>query len=271
MPKRDLYFSKPLINAAGFLGFMPNGNNAPILEHLQAWGGLGAFVTDPISYLPRPLLAQPAWLATDGGMLMHNGLPSAGFWQTLKVAQRKWDASPLPIIPHLLCEDVERTLKMVCALERMESVMAVELGLPLYRQEMANAFLDAMPSLTVEMPLIVNLPIGLADWYGERFIRKGASAISLRPPRGRFVPLPGTAAASEESHSESETETEQQAAVSGRLYGGQVFAQAAEVVYRACKAGVPVIAAGGFDSPEKIAWAVAEGALAVQVDLPCWD
>ncbi|HNQ95866.1 MAG TPA: hypothetical protein PKH47_14440, partial [Anaerolineales bacterium] len=72
--KRDLYFSKPLINAAGSLGF------APDLRVLQELGGLefGAFVTNPISLRPRVPTAQPAVLEYPGGFLLHTGLPNPG-------------------------------------------------------------------------------------------------------------------------------------------------------------------------------------------------
>ncbi|MBL8103821.1 MAG: hypothetical protein JNM02_14910, partial [Anaerolineales bacterium] len=45
--KRDLYFSKPLINAAGSLGFAPDIHNGLPLD------SFGAFVTNPISLRPR--------------------------------------------------------------------------------------------------------------------------------------------------------------------------------------------------------------------------
>ena len=263
MAKRDLYLGKPLLNAAGFLGYYPNGNNANAIKRLEGWGGLAALVTDPISYLPRRAPEQAALIDTEGGSLLHNGAPNAGFWQTLKVASRKWDASPLPIIVHLMGEDVERARKMVAALERMENVLAVELGLPLYRPEMLNAWLEAMPALSVEMPVIANLPMQLAAMYGERFARKGASAISLRPPRGR-VKMAEVASA-EQTILPTETMP-----VAGRLYGPQVYPLAAEVVYQLAKAGLPLIAGGGYDNADKIGGAMELGALAVQVDLPCW-
>ena len=47
MSKRDLYFRKPLMNAAGTLGFSPDPRAS------VAWEDLGAFVTNPISLRPR--------------------------------------------------------------------------------------------------------------------------------------------------------------------------------------------------------------------------
>jgi hypothetical protein len=44
MPKQDLYFSKPLMNATGMLGFAPNFRDS------LPWNEFGAFVTNPISF-----------------------------------------------------------------------------------------------------------------------------------------------------------------------------------------------------------------------------
>jgi hypothetical protein len=48
MPKQDLYFSKPVMNAAGMLGFTPSFRDS------IPWGDFGVFVTNPISLRPRP-------------------------------------------------------------------------------------------------------------------------------------------------------------------------------------------------------------------------
>ncbi len=44
--KRDLYFSKPLMNAAGSLGFAPDSRAGISLDEF------GAFVTNPFSLRP---------------------------------------------------------------------------------------------------------------------------------------------------------------------------------------------------------------------------
>ena len=61
--KRDLFFSQPLMNAAGILGFAPD-SRAPV-----EWERLGAFVTNPISFRPRLPAAQPIRLEYPGGFL----------------------------------------------------------------------------------------------------------------------------------------------------------------------------------------------------------
>ena len=62
--KRDLYFSKPLMNAAGSLGF------APDMRLGIPFDSLGAFVTNPISLRSRKPAAQPA-LRGGGRVVLH--------------------------------------------------------------------------------------------------------------------------------------------------------------------------------------------------------
>lgn len=259
MPKKDLFFTKPLLNVAGFLGYYPNSHNQPVIDDLNAWGGLGALVTDPISYLPRKTLENSQFLPTEGGYLLHNGLPNPGFWGVVKTAAKRWDYSALPIIPHLLAEEVERTVKMVRTLEPAENILAVELNIPFNKPDQPPAWLEALPALQVEIPIIVSLPPQFVELYGERFLKKGASAISLRAPRGRaFLPK------------EEGDEQKQGGMVSGRLYGGELFSQSCDVIHRARRAGWPIIAGVGFDTLEKVEWALGEGVLAVALDLRCW-
>src|SRR5512144_556681 len=79
--KRDLYFSKPFMNAAGSLGFAPN---LQICEVLKASQVFGAFVTNPLSLRPRQPAAKPEVLEYPGGFLFHTGLPNPGFHAALK-------------------------------------------------------------------------------------------------------------------------------------------------------------------------------------------
>src|SRR5262245_61518178 len=122
--KRDLYFSKPIMNAAGSLGL------APDLRVLGELGGLnfGAFVTNPISLRPRQPTSQPAMSEYPGGFLLHTGLPNPGIHGALKKYSAKWTRSELPIIVHLMADRPEETQNMVRMLESHENVMAVELG-----------------------------------------------------------------------------------------------------------------------------------------------
>src|SRR5512135_3141539 len=120
--KRDLYFSKPLMNAAGSLGFTPDSRTE------IAWDSFGAFVTNPLSLRSRQPAAKPEVIEYPGGFLLHTGLPNPGFNAALKKYASRWDKAALPIIVHLMADRPEETQHMVRALESQENVMAAELG-----------------------------------------------------------------------------------------------------------------------------------------------
>ena len=94
--KRDLYFSKPLMNAAGSLGFAPDTRAGISLDLF------GAFVTNPLSLRPRHPTAEPTVIEYQGGFLLHTGLPNPGIHAALKKYSAKWTRSELPIIVHLM-------------------------------------------------------------------------------------------------------------------------------------------------------------------------
>ena len=73
MPKFDLAFDPPLMNAAGSLGFAPDRRGPIALEQL------GAFVTNPVSLRPRTPAQGARLLPFPGGFLLHSGHPNPGF------------------------------------------------------------------------------------------------------------------------------------------------------------------------------------------------
>ncbi len=245
--KRDLYFGKPLMNAAGSLGFAPDLQTREVLETSRV--SLGAFVTNPLSLRPRKPAAKPEIIEYPGGFLLHTGLPNPGFKAGLRKYASRWDKSELPIIVHLMADRPEETQRIVRALETHENVMAAELGF-------APLLADDILLLTLEMclgelPLIFSLPVEQVLSLGPRLIRGGAQAISISAPRGA---LP----------------TEHSSLTTGRLYGPSLFPRALETVYSAAKIGLPVIGAGGVWSKENAEAMVAAGAWAVQVDAALW-
>src|SRR5215207_5331670 len=248
--KRDIYFSKPLMNAAGSLGFTPDTRMGVSLE------SFGAFVTNPFSLRPRLPAAKPAVLEYPGGFLLHTGLPNPGLNLGLKKYSAKWTRADLPIIVHLMADRPEETQRMVRMLESQENVMAAELGF-------APLLADDIILLTLEMcvgelPLIFSLPIEQVLSLGPRLIQNGAQAISIAAPRGALNPL----LAGEGRVRELTT---------GRLYGPSLFPQTLETVYSAVKIGLPIIGAGGVWSKENADTMLSVGALAVQVDAALWN
>lgn len=249
--KRDLYFSKPLMNAAGSLGYAPDPRAG------IAWDSFGAFVTNPLSLRSRRPAAKPEMIEYPGGFLLHTGLPNPGFKAALKKYVSRWDKSELPIIVHLMADRPEETQQMVQMLETQENVMAVELGF-------APLLADDIILLTLEMslgelPLIFSLPVEQVLRLGPRLIQGGAQAISISVQRGALPLSPGP---SPEARGELTT---------GRLYGPSLFPRTLETVYSAAKLGFPIIGAGGVWSKENADAMLSAGALAVQVDAAFWN
>lgn len=242
--KRDLYFSKPLMNAAGSLGFAPDSRLGIPLD------SFGAFVTNPFSLRPRLPTSQPAVIEHPGGFLLHTGLPNPGLSAGIRKYASKWDKSDIPVIVHLMADRPEETRSMVRMLEEVENVMAVELGF-------APLLADDIILLTLEMclgelPLVFSLPVEQVLSLGPRLVEAGAEAVSLSAPRGSQMEGQG-------------------AVVSGRLYGPSLFPQALDTVNNAAKLGLPIIGAGGVWTKENADAMLSVGALAVQVDAALWN
>lgn len=243
--KRDLYFGRPLMNAAGSLGFAPEPRghkDAGIFENF------GAFVTNPFSLRPRLPAAQPAVIQFPGGFLLHTGLPNPGLGAGIRSYAARWKKSSLPVIVHLMADRPEETQKMVQMLEEVENVMAVELGFaPLLADDIILLTLDMCLG---ELPLIFSLPLEQVLSLGPRLMQGGAQAIAISAPRGAWMT----------DH-----------LMTGRLFGPSLFPQTLNVVASAAKLGLPIIGGGGVWSKENIEAMLSAGALAVQVDAALWN
>ena len=256
--KRDLFFSKQLMNAAGSLGFAPDSRLGISLD------SFGAFITNPLSLRPRLPAAKPDLIDYPGGFLLHTGLPNPGLNAGLKKYSAKWSRSDLPIIVHLMADRPEETQRMVHMLETQENVMAVELGF-------APLLADDILLLTLEMclgelPLIFSLPVEQVLSLGPRLIQGGAQAVSIAARRGALsiTPSPSLRSASQSSTGGGEL-------VTGHLYGPSLFPQTLETVHSAAKIGLPIIGSGGIYSKENADAMLSVGALAVQVDAALWN
>ncbi len=249
--KRDLFFRTPLMNAAGTLGFTPD------LRVLKDLGGLGAFVTNPISLRPRLPTAQPALIEYPGGFLLHSGLPNPGFTAAVKKHSARWARADMPVIVHLMADRPEETARMIRTLETLENVMAAELGF-------APLLADDILLVTVEMcrgelPLIFSMPPEQLLGLGPRLIEAGAAVISIAPPRGA-LPL----------HQQEEETPNTTELITGRLFGPCLFPQSLNLVRDAVRANLPIIGAGGVWTKENSDAMLSAGAMAVQADAALW-
>ncbi len=248
--KRDIYFSKPLMNAAGSLGFAPDTRAGISLD------SFGAFVTNPFSLRPRLPAAKPTVIEHPGGFLFHTGLPNPGFNAGLKKYSGKWSRSNLPIIVHLMADRPEETQRMIRMLETQENVMTAELG---FAPLLANDILLLTLEMCLgELPLVFSLPVEQILSLGPRLMQEGAQAISIAAPRGAL------------SLTSTPSATDNGELITGRLYGPSLFPQTLETVYSATKIGLPIIGSGGVWTKENADAMLSVGALAVQVDAVLW-
>jgi dihydroorotate dehydrogenase (NAD+) catalytic subunit len=236
-------FSKPLLNAAGSLGFSPN------LHSGVPWDQFGAFVTNPISYRTRKPTRGERVKSFPGGMLLHTGHANPGFSKALKRFRSRWIFAPLPVIVHLLASTPGEMQKMVIRLEVVENVVGVEIGFPakITPEEVGEVLFAS----TGELELIARVALSRAVELAPALVEAGASAVCLGPPRGALPAESGELN-------------------SGRLYGPAVFPQTMFVTKELGRMGVPVIAGGGVYSMEQVKGLLRAGALAVQVDTALW-
>jgi dihydroorotate dehydrogenase (NAD+) catalytic subunit len=249
MPKTDLYLPKPLMNAAGTLGFSPDFKGPLDLDRL------GAFVTNPISWLARTPARGERYIPFSGGFLLHSGYPNPGIKTAIKHNAPRWARSPLPIIVHLLADDPHTLAQMVQSLEGLPGLLGIELGLP-PDIEPGLAYQLAMAAVG-ELALIVRVPFEHAcgakpdHSLFDALAQSGVNALSLAPPRGTLSDAHGSL-------------------VSGRLYGPAIFPQALAAVTRLAGLGLSLIAAGGVYTDQDTQAMLSAGAAAVQLDAVLW-
>lgn len=243
MFKSSLSLSLPLMNAAGTLGFSPD-SRLPI-----ELGQLGAFLTNPVSLLPRTPAHGVRCLPFPGGFLLHTGYPNPGLEAVLRRCAAHWNRSSVPVIAHLLGQGIDDLASMALRLETVAGVAGVEVGFPKDAgRELVQAFIRAACG---ELLVIARLPVDQAAALAPAALAAGAAAVSLGAPRGT-LPLPGGGF------------------VHGRLYGPALFPQGLAVVRTLAQSGIPVIGSGGVYSQAHVQAMLAAGALAVQLDTALW-
>jgi dihydroorotate dehydrogenase (NAD+) catalytic subunit len=234
---------KPLLNAAGTLGFTPNPRGPVDLVRL------GAFVTNPVSYKPRQTAESRGLQPFPGGFLLHTGYPNPGLRRVIEQNEARWAAASLPVIVHLMAEHPEELSRMVQRLEGVEGVMGIELGIrPEATPEEVRSLAQAGMG---ELPLIVQLPPERVDALGDALHGLEIAAISLAAPRGLLPRAQGGLA-------------------HGRLFGPGLLPGALAAVETALRFGFPVIGGGGVYCDADIQAMLEAGATAVQLDAVLW-
>ena len=249
MTKMDLSFQKPVMNAAGTLGFSPD------LKGRVEVSDLGAFVTNPVSWRPRVPAKGVRTLPYPGGLLLHTGYPNPGLNAVLRSHGKRWARSQVPVIVHLMAQEPVTLGRMVKRLEGVEGVMGIEVGLPPevdpgLASEMAQAAIGELPVI-LRLPLEVVMGVHRRSRTLEAVGKTGVSAISLAPPRGAIAIEDGST-------------------VTGRLYGPAQLPLVLAAVSSLAGLDLPVIAAGGVYAKGDIQTLLRAGAMAVQLDTVLW-
>jgi dihydroorotate dehydrogenase len=229
------------------LGFSPDPRKT------RSYDLLGAFVTNPVSLLPRSPAVTRCAVPYLGGVLLHSGFPNPGLVKIIEKYSRQWSVSSIPIILHLMVSDDLEMEKILRMLEPLEGVTGLELSfdpdcepsritrlLQIAQTEWPVIAQLSMEQIRVVLPLIQN---------GE------LSAVSISPKRGKLSSgnMPG-----------------ENKFVTGRLYGASLYAQAMAELEQALTYQVPVIASGGVSTLEQVEQLIQSGAYAVQIDTVLW-
>ena len=242
-PTFDLGLSSPWMNAAGFMGYLPqpfaDGSILP-----------GALVTNPVSLLPRSPSHNRNILPYPGGFLLHSGHPNPGLKNVLKSFVHKWKNLSMPVWVHLLVTTAYECQEMVREIEGLENITAVELGLP--PGIGTKKQLELVQAAAGELPIFVCLPLdeinmGLID----QLCVIGEVGIILSAPRGVLIHNGRT--------------------IGGRLFGPSLHPQMMAALYSLRGSGLPIVAGCGIFSVEQGEDALKAGASAVQVDGWCWQ
>lgn len=243
LEKRDLYLEKPFVNASGVLGFYPDPHTMPFLDQL------GAFITNPISRLPRTPAGNRACIPFSGGFLMHTGLANPGISHAIRMYRQRWAGAPLPVIVHLLVEGPRSLVEMIRKLEGLENIMAVELGLP--PDCTADELSPILEAAFGELPVIVCLSPEQIPVLGETLVELNPAAVHLVEPRGT---LPG----------------QDGSLVTGRLYGPAIFPQMLNAAHKLVSLGLPVIANGGIYENWQVTAMMETGVMAIGLVGTLW-
>jgi dihydroorotate dehydrogenase (NAD+) catalytic subunit len=246
--KHVLQIESPVMAAAGILGFGDQYRDLIKLEKL------GAFVTNPVTYMPWSPASGTRVVPLDGGVLMHTGLPNPGISKVMGKYRTLWKELPMPVIVHVVVTSIEHVRKCASRIEAEDAVDALELGLSEENDWKETEQIVAGAVRNTEKPVLVRIPLQDPFDLAQAAAQAGAGAIvACAPPRGTARdPLTG-------------------GLVSGRVYGPLVKPLVLRVVGQlAEKLDVPVIGAGGIHSPEDARDYVEAGAGAVQVDSVTW-
>jgi dihydroorotate dehydrogenase (NAD+) catalytic subunit len=242
--KVGLPMPNPVMTAAGCFGYGP--------EYAD-WADasrLGAIVTNPVSLRPRRGPAQPRVVETPGGFILNTGDQNPGVRRVLQRYAAGWKRLGRPVVVHLAPDDLEALVRTARALEAVDAVAGLELGLPEDASHADAASLVAAARES-ELPLLARLPLAHAADLAAVCVEAGADALVVgAPPLGSALHPSGSGQV-----------------VTGRLYGPALHALAMHALLKVRPlVDVPLVGCGGIHSVEDARALLDAGAVAVQVD-----
>lgn len=250
MSKIDFVIDKPVMNAAGMLGFSPDSRGRLDLSKF------GFFVTNPVSYFPRKPVTGHRFLPFPGGFLLHTGYPNPGLRSVIKQHRKSWAFSPVPVLINLLAHTPSTLRDMVQMLEGLEQVVGVELSIK--PGSAPDAILALARAAVGELAVVIRLPLEEIHLLSNDSVwvdaikEIGVDAISFAPARGMLL--------------DGENNL-----ISGRLFGPSQLPFVLAVVPELIGTGIPVIAAGGIYNSKDIQSLLDLGAIAVQLGPVLWQ
>lgn len=243
--KTGLVINCPVMPATGFWGYGPNPY--PNLIQLHQFGAL---VTNPITLRPRQHRAEPQIVEASGGIVVNSWPSNPGIKKIIRQNKNFWHNSRVPIIAHLPLDDPEDLARTANALDRIEALAGLELGLPTDVQ-----ISEIRPAINAllhhsELPILVKLPLKNAQRLAEAAINQGVDACILS------IPSNGLAYTTQNGH------------LSGDFYGLGIVPHRATIVdtFHQTFPDIPLIACGGIHTYADVKLYLEMGACAVQLD-----
>lgn len=242
MPKQELVFRKPICNVAGSMGFFPDHRQQDLVTEM------GAFFTHPISRHHRVHASARYCLSFTGGFLLHTGFPNPGLRKALQHYHKRWMASSIPVIIHLMADGTRDALELLKMVEGAAGIAGSEVSFP--PGTGMTEYEQFTSSLVSEMPVILQVPAHQLGQFAAKFRGSDLTALSMAAPRGA---LP-----------------HQNSLITGRISGPSIYPQTLLAVKEAVPFGTPIIASGGLYMQEQIDLLLGLGVLAVQLDAALW-
>ncbi len=246
--KQPLQLANPVLAASGTVGFA--GEYGKLIDLSK----LGAIVTNPVTLKPRHAAVGTRVVPLDSGVLIHTGYPNPGINRVIRTYAPAWKTSACPVIVHLAATSPDDIGKCILALEGVEGVAAIEIGLSDDATVRDVRLIVSNALEHTDLAILLRIPLSNGGALAVAAQEAGAGAVVIAaPPRGTARdPISGQM-------------------IGGRVFGPWVKSLALRAVgHAASLVTIPIIGTGGIHNPDDAREMIAAGARAVQVDSITW-